>query len=321
MSVVRWGLIGCGDISRKRVAPALRELADCELVAVSRGRASLAEDFAREFGARRWYADWTELLGDPEIDAVYIATPVDLHAEQAIAAAEAGKHVLCEKPMAMTASECDRMIAVCEERGVRLGIAYYRHFYPIIERMKALIESGEIGIPILAQVEAFEMFDRGPGEDRYWLLEKARSGGGPMMDFGCHRIEALINLLGPIRETQATEAQVRFAREVEDTAAATFRFASGALATLVVTHAAWESRDTLRIFGSEGSLHVPSLNGGELMVRRRDGDRTEYHPPHANIHLPSIADFVAAIAEGRAPMVDGHLGREVARIEDAIYGR
>jgi predicted dehydrogenase len=98
MNAVSFGLIGCGDIARKRVAPALRDLSSCELVAVSRAQTSLAASFASEFGAKRWYPDWLDLLTDKEIQAVYIATPVHLHAEQTIAAAEAGKHVLCEKP-------------------------------------------------------------------------------------------------------------------------------------------------------------------------------------------------------------------------------
>src|SRR5215813_12546487 len=119
---LRWGLIGCGDISRKRVAPALRDIPESETIAVSRARTELAEAFAQEFGARRWYPDWRDLLGDPEIDAVYIATPVDLHCEQTIAAAEAGKHVLCEKPMAMNTAECDRMIIACRANHVRLGV-------------------------------------------------------------------------------------------------------------------------------------------------------------------------------------------------------
>src|SRR5437868_15221192 len=105
-----WGLIGCGDIARRRVAPALVALSNCELVAVSRARADKAEAFAREFGVRRWYGDWRQLLNDREIEAVYIATPVHLHATQAIAAAEAGKHVLCEKPLAMDVAECEQMI-------------------------------------------------------------------------------------------------------------------------------------------------------------------------------------------------------------------
>src|SRR5262245_33979092 len=100
-TVLKWGLIGAGDIVRKRIAPALRDLPNCNLIAVARNRAELAEKFAREFEIPRWYADWRELVNDPDIDAVYIATPVYLHAEQTIAAAQNGKHVLCEKPMAM----------------------------------------------------------------------------------------------------------------------------------------------------------------------------------------------------------------------------
>src|SRR5216117_940777 len=142
MTRLRWGLIGCGDIARKRVAPALRDSPACELVAVNRAQSALAESFARTFGARRWYADWHELLVDADIDAVYIATPVHLHAPQTLAAAEAGKHVLCEKPMAMDAVECDRMIAACRANRVKLGVAYYRHFYPVIERAKEIIQLG-----------------------------------------------------------------------------------------------------------------------------------------------------------------------------------
>ena len=99
------------------------------------------------------------MIADEEVDAVYIATPVHLHAAQAIAAARAGKHVLCEKPMAMNVAECDEMIAACSENGVRLGVAYYRHFYPVIDRIRSLLASGEIGTPILAQMNAFEWFD------------------------------------------------------------------------------------------------------------------------------------------------------------------
>ena len=124
MRRLRWGLIGCGDIARRRVAPALRDLPNCELVAVSRARADLAESFAAEFGARRWHADWRRLVADEEVEAVYVATPVHLHAEQAAAAARAGKHVLCEKPLAMSVAECDRMIDACEGVGLRLGVAY-----------------------------------------------------------------------------------------------------------------------------------------------------------------------------------------------------
>src|SRR3984893_15424960 len=163
---LKWGLIGCGDIARKRVAPALRDSELGELVAVNRAQADKAESFAAEFGARKWYADSNELLRDDEVDAVYIATPVHLHAAQAIAAAEAGKHVLCEKPMALNVAECEQMIAATRANNVKLGIAYYRHFYPVIHRIKHLLEYGEIGDPVLVQINAFEWFNPVPEHSR-----------------------------------------------------------------------------------------------------------------------------------------------------------
>ncbi|HEV2764396.1 MAG TPA: Gfo/Idh/MocA family oxidoreductase [Pyrinomonadaceae bacterium] len=319
MRPLRWGLIGCGDIARRRVAPALRDLPNCELVAVSRARSELAEEFAREFGAARWYADWRQLLADKEVEAVYVATPVHLHAEQTIAAAEAGKHVLCEKPMAMNTDECDRVLAACEAAGVRLGVAYYRHFYPAVRRVKEVLSSGGIGRAVLAHVNAFERFDPEPTHPRRWLIEKRLSGGGPMFDFGCHRIEVLLDLFGPVRKVRALARNVLFEREVEDTAVALFEFVCGAQAVLSVTHAARDPQDTLEIYGDAGSVRVDSLNKGTLCVSNAEGFSTERHTPHANLHQPLIEDFARAVLEGRAPTVDGRAGREVARLEDEIY--
>ncbi|MFN0119999.1 MAG: Gfo/Idh/MocA family protein [Blastocatellia bacterium] len=297
MQNIRWGLIGCGDIARKRVAPALRDAALCDFVSVSRRQSGLAESFAREFGARKSFADWREQIADPDIDAVYIATPVSLHAEQTIAAASAGKHVLCEKPTALTPAECEQMIAACAAANVKLGVAYYRRFYPVIARIREIIASGEIGDVMLAQCNAFEYFNPGPEHPRAWFVNKAMAGGGPMMDFGCHRIEVLLNLLGPITETHGFTDNLRFTREVEDTSAAFFRFASGARATLTVTHTAATSQDTLDIFGTTGSLHIPVLNLGLLRIRTAAGERAETHTPHANLQQPR-----SRISRGRFSM-------------------
>jgi predicted dehydrogenase len=319
MKQLTWGLIGCGDIARKRVAPALRALDECDLVAVSRGRSELAEAFAKEFGARKWFGASQDLLQDVEIEAAYIATPVHLHAEQTIAAAEAGKHVLCEKPMAINTVECDRMIAACRANKVKLGVAYYRHFYPVVGRVKEIIQSGMIGRPVLAQINAFESFNPQTDHPRHWLLQKDRSGGGPMFDFGCHRIEVLTNIFGAISEVKASISNVLFEREVEDTAIALFQFERGTSAVLSVTHAAREPQDTLEIFGSLGSIHVPALNEGKMRVSSDEGERVETHLPDANLHAPLIRDFVEAVMNGREPAVTGETGRMVAQIEDQIY--
>jgi predicted dehydrogenase len=316
-----WGLLGAGDIVQKRVAAALRKTPNSQLLAVARARAELAAAFAVSVGADRSYARWQDLVADNEVNGVYVATPVHLHVEQTLAAAAAGKHVLCEKPMAMNTAECDRMLAACRANGVTLGVAYYRHFYPAVRRIKQILDSDGIGRPVLVQINAFERFNPGPLEARHWLMRAAESGGGPMFDFGCHRLEVLINLLGAVARVTGSTANVVFEREVEDTATACLHFESGPVATLAVTHAAMEPQDTLDVFGTGGSIHVANLNAGDLRIVTSGGERLERHPPAANLHAPLVEDFVAAVTNGREPAVNGPIGRAVAALEDAIYGR
>jgi len=319
MGILRWGLIGAGDIAARRIAPALRDLDNCEFVSVSRSRSDLAEEFAKQFSARKWFADWREQVTDSEIDAVYVATPVYLHAPQTIAAAEAGKHVLCEKPMALSIRECDNMIAACHANNVTLGLAYYRRFYPAVTRTKEIIASGEIGKVSVAQINAFEFFDPTLDHPRRWLLEKEKSGGGPMMDFGCHRIEVLLNLFGSIGQVEGLTSNSAFNREIEDTAAALLRFESGCCATVTITHAAIESKDTLNIYGTKGSIRVPVLSRGEITVIVNDDSREEFHPTAANTHQPLINDFAEAVLSKREPEVGGEIGRLVNSVIEQVY--
>jgi len=221
--------------------------------------------------------------------------------------------------LAMSAAECDRMSAACRANGVKLGVAYYRRFYPAAKRVKAIIESGEIGASVFAQMNAFEHFDPPPDHPRAWLLQPAIAGGGPMMDFGCHRIEVLVNLFGSqVRQAAAVTANVAFDRPVEDTAAVLLQFEPGPCASVTVTHAAHERQDTLHVFATRGSIHVDDLNAGTVRVQA-DGSRIEVHPPAANVHLPLVEDFVDAVLTDREPAVTGETGRAVAAIEDIIY--
>jgi predicted dehydrogenase len=321
MDKLRWGLIGCGDIAKKRVAPALRDLENCDFVAVSRERFDLAGPFAAEFGARKWHKTWQELIEDEHIDAVYVATPVYLHCRQTTAAAKAGKHVLCEKPMAMSVGQCDRMIKACNKEGVKLGVAYYRHFYPVINRIKEILAGGEIGRVVFVQVNAFEYSNPPADSRRHWFVEKDKAGGGPMFDFGCHRIEVLLNILGPVKSVKGFTDNILFERQVEDTSVAVFKFECGAMGVLNVTHCSKEPQDTLDIFADNGSIHVPVLNNGDIIINTPSGRRKEEHPPHSNIHQPLIDDFTLAVLEGKEPSVGGDIGREVNRIEEKIYSR
>jgi predicted dehydrogenase len=319
MAVLRWGLIGCGDIARKRVAPALRDLENCRLAAVSRARVDLAEPFAREFGAGRWYGRWQDLLQDEQIQAVYIATPPHLHEEQTVAAARAGKHVLCEKPMALDPQSCRRMIAACRKNNVRLSIAYYRHFYPVLARVKEIIASGMIGKVVMAEIRAFENYRPEADDPKYWIARKGQGGGGPLMDFGCHRIEVLLNILGSVSRAWGSNGRLVTDWEVEDTSVALFEFQSECRGLLAVSRAVEEPQDTLDIYGSVGSVHIPVLNSGGMRIYTSEGERREEHPPHENLHLPYINAVAQAFLENREPPVPGEIGLRVAEIIEEIY--
>ena len=319
MQKLRWGVIGCGDIASKRVIPALQQLPHCQLQAVARANSQLVELYAQEVGANTWFRDWQDLVSSDQIDAVYVATPVYVHEEQVIAAATAGKHVLCEKPMAMSAQACERMIEACSKHGVSLGVAYYRHFYPAVLRVQEIIESGEIGQVTSVQMDAFEWFEREPGEPRYWLLNKQQAGGGPMMDFGCHRIEVLLHLFGSIKDIQSRIFNLHFDRQVEDTAYVSLLFENRTHAMIRVSHAAHQPRDTLDLYGTQGTINIPVLNEGTLTVRTAAGEKTEHCPPHQNTHLPLIEDFTSAVLTKGEPTVGGDIGRAVAMVTDKVY--
>ncbi len=321
MSRIQWGLIGCGDIAIKSAVPAIQNGKDSTLLSVCRADSKKVKSFADEFGVKKWSSSWQNLVKDEELNSVYVATPVYLHAEQTIAAAEAGKHVLCEKPMALDAAECTRMIDACKASNVKLGIAYYRHFFSPVIRIKEIISSGEIGEIVNIQANNFEYFNLPPGAPRYWFLQKKLSGGGPMMDMGCHRIEVFTNLLGPVKTSSSVLKNILFDREVEDIAITSFVFESGATAVLVSAHAIKEPQDTLEVFGSRGSIHVTVLNKGTMEIITENGSRIEKHPNHENFHQPLINDFVSAIQKDREPAVSGETGREINIILDEIYGR
>jgi predicted dehydrogenase len=312
-------LIGCGDIAGKRVAPALRELDNCRLVAVTRARSDLAEKFAGEFGADRWYRGWRELLRDEAIDAVYIATPPNLHAEQTIAAAKAGKHVICEKPMALDAQACRRMIDACRTEGVRLSVAYYRHFYPVVSRVKQILDSKDIGKVVLAEIRAFENYRPEEEDPRSWMIRKRQGGGGPLMDFGCHRIEVLLNILGGVSRAWGSQGSLVTDWDVEDTSISILEFQNEARGMLAVSRAVQEPQDTLDIYGSAGSIRIPVLNNGSMTVLTPAGKRQEEHPPHRNLHLPYIQAVTEAFLQNKEPPVPGETGLRVAEIIEEIY--
>ena len=316
---IRWGIIGCGDVARKRVAGAIQNDPNSELVAVCRRDEAKLRAFAAEFGVSIATTSAEDVIASAEIDAVYIATPVNLHYPQTIAAATAGKHVLVEKPMAMSTAECDAMIAACAIANVRLGVAYYRPFYPVVHRIQKLIESGEIGKVLSVSATTCTPFAIDPGDDGYWRVLPGEGGGGALMDIGSHRLDLFLRLFGSVSDVKAQCGTVAASYQADDVATLALRFESGVHGVLHCCFGSSTDPDEFAVLGTEGRLVSRPLNGGELIIEHGRDRTIEQHSPASNFNSPLIADFSAAILESRSPLVSGKVGLDVNRVMELAY--
>jgi len=290
-TTLNWLVIGIGDITRKRVLPAI--LAEPR----SKLHALLTRDpqKAAAYPGALAYTDLGEALRDTAIDAVYVASPVALHAEQTIASLRAGKHVLCEKPVALNFAQAQSMGAAARDSGRMAGIAYYRRLYPKLMRAKQLIADGAIGKPVLAEANYHGWLE---SPERGWLKDPALSGGGPLYDVGSHRIDACNFLFGkPLRATGLLSNALH-ELPVEDSATTLIEYAGGVHAVVDVRWNSRIQRDQFRIVGVEGEINLDPLNGPGLRLLRSDGKiEQEQLPAHANVHYPAVENFVSAVLD------------------------
>ncbi len=200
MKTIRWGMIGAGDVTEVKSGPAFYKARNSALVAVMRRNGDLAKDYAERHNVPRWYDDANALINDPDVDAIYIATPPYVHQEYTLKAATAGKPVYVEKPMAMNHDECLTMIEACKAAGVGLWVAFYRRMLPRFRKIKELVDSGAIGE--VRSVTTAMYRPPHPGEmnvnDLAWRVQPEYAGGGIFVDVGVHTLDFLDYLLGPI---------------------------------------------------------------------------------------------------------------------------
>lgn len=319
---VRWGIIGAGDIARKQTARAIQEAHNAELIAVMRRSREKAEAFAREFGAARAYDRVEELLADPEIDAVYIATPVYLHAAQTMAAAQAGKHVLVEKPMAMSTAECQAMIDACHQHGVQLMVCYYQRFNARHQKARELVAQGAIGQVTMAQARQAFLY---PPEPDNWRQNPALGGGGAIMDVGVHCIDTLRFILGEVEAVTALVDTLAYDYAVDDTATLLLRFQNGVQGVVSVAFTVPEVEvDTLNyleLCGTGGRIWTSPLHSkdsrGLLRVLTPEGEQRFTFEQRTHVAL--IEAFGRSIEYGEPVPIPGVEGlRGLAVVEAAL---
>lgn len=327
-----FALLGTGMVAEyHRQAIEANEAAGARLVAVGHHDPARFGELSRTFGVPCLGQD--ELLAHPEVDVVCLCTPSGQHAAQAIAAAAAGKHVLVEKPMALTLADADAMIEACERAGVRLGVVLQRRAEPLFRRLHEAVRAGDLGELTLGVVTLPYFRPQGYFDQAEWRGTWAQDGGGVLMNQGIHLVDLLVWLMGDPTEVQAAAGTLRRNIEVEDTLAATLRFANGALATITgTTTAAPGFAHRLELYGTRGGVQVE----GEGVVRWRltgpaavapfevggaanAGSGGDPRGTPATGHIGIVRDFIAALREGRPPEVDGHEGRRSLAAVLAVY--
>jgi predicted dehydrogenase len=289
--MLSWLVVGVGDITRKRVLPAILAEPRSRLA----GIVTRDPEKAAPYGVPSW-KDLPSALAACDAAAVYIATPVFMHAPQTIAALRSGRHVLCEKPMALNYNEALAMQRASEDTRRTLGIAYYRRMYPKVDRARELIEAGAIGRPVFAEATAHDWFNP-LGTARAWLADPKQSGGGPLRDTGSHRIDLMNYLFGkPINAIGHLSTLVQ-PLEVEDNATVTVEYEGGVRGVVDVRWHSRVVRDEFRVRGTDGEIELSPLNGPDLV----HPGGSERIAPAANLHYPCIEDFAGAIVRGILP--------------------
>jgi 1,5-anhydro-D-fructose reductase (1,5-anhydro-D-mannitol-forming) len=299
---IRWGIIGCGDVCEVKSGPAFYKAAGSRLVLVMRRDAARAADFARRHGGVRFSTDAQAVIDDPEVDALYIATPPGAHLEYALAVAEAGKPCYVEKPMARSAAECRRMLSAFERAGQPLFVAYYRRALPRFLKLKELLESGALG-SLLAVSHTYQgraataSAAGAPAAPSGWREDVTQAGAGLFLDLGSHVLDLLDFLLGPLTRVAGSAARRSSGGEQprgvpEDTVVMSFGTRSGVLGTLRHQFHTAGSVDRLEFVGTLGSLQLSVFGREPIELRLGDAllQIATEQPEH--VHLPLVQSIV-----------------------------
>lgn len=295
-NIIRWGFIGCGEATERRALPAFSELENSEIIAVMSRTPARAKAFAEKYGIERWYSDAQNLVTDPDVDAVYIATPPSTHSTYAVMALNAGKAVYVEKPLAINYDECLRINRVAAAQHQACFVAYYRRYLPYFNKVKELVNSGIIGKILTVQLR----FAAPPREmdfskkDLPWRLQPDIAGGGYFYDLAPHQIDILQQLFGPIVEATGYPANRGGLYETEDTVAATMRFHGGMPASGTWCFVAHESarEDRVLVIGDKGQLSFSVFTYNPIHIQNEQGEQHIRVENPRNVQYPLLKNIV-----------------------------
>ncbi|MFP3719484.1 Gfo/Idh/MocA family oxidoreductase [Niallia circulans] len=296
---VRWGIIGCGDVTEVKSGPGFQLAENSKLVAVMRRNGELAKDYAERHHVPKWYDDGEALINDPDVDAVYVATPPAFHKEYALLAAKAGKPVYVEKPMARNYQECLEMIEACKRADVPLFVAYYRRALPRFLKIKEIVDSGLLGdIRFVRTIQ----YQPPLKDDQAWRVQPELAGGGLFLDLASHTLDILDFLLGPIKEAEGFATNQNGSYEAEDMVTGNYLFESGVHGTGTWCFGAYDHVDENEIVGSKGKLTFATFGNGPITLTTSEGTEEWVIENPRHIQQPMIQLMVDELTgKGTSP--------------------
>jgi 1,5-anhydro-D-fructose reductase (1,5-anhydro-D-mannitol-forming) len=325
--MMKWGIIGPGEIAGRSVAPALAKTEGSELYSICGRNSAATQAFADKWGAAKAFDSLDAFLADKALDAVYIATPNNLHADQAVRAAQAGKHVLCEKPMATSVGDAQSMIEACKNSSVALGVVFQNRYHAAHIRAREVIASGTLGEIQFVSAQLCRGFPRGRWEG--WRNDPIASGAGAIVAQSVHPIDLLRFLLGSeIVKVQGMSDIAPPQRPVEEIVFATLQFEDGIHASVVAGQILPRYDNDIVIYGSKGKLVLKGTLGvplnnrtGELTVEGTDSlDGVTEFPTSsvADKVAKLVDDFATSIDEDKEPQISGENGLQMVKIANAL---
>ncbi len=318
---VRWGIIGCGNVTEVKSGPAFQKIKNSELVAVMRRNGELAKDYAERHDVPKWYDDADALINDPDVDAVYIATPPGSHKEYTMKVAKAGKPVYVEKPMALNFAECNEMIAACKAAGVPLYVSYYRRAMPRFVKIKELLENKAIGdIRFVSTTQYQKASDDVKGSQNLpWRVQPELAGGGLFFDLASHTLDLLDFLLGPIKEVQGFASNQAGYYRAEDIVTGTYRFESGIHGVGNWCFSAFEDVDVNEIVGSKGKISFSTFGNEPIVLTTASGTEQWSFEAPQHVHQPLVETIVTDLTgdSGQCPST-GETGARTNWVMDKI---
>lgn len=322
---IRWGFIGCGEATEKKSGPAFSIVEHSSVVAVMSRSHEKARRYADANNIEKWYTDAQALILDPDVNAVYIATPPSSHATYAIMAMKAGKPAYIEKPMAATYIDCQRISRVSQETGVPCFCAYYRRFLPYFQKVKLLLDEGRIGKVLSCQLR----FAVPPRDLDYnktnlpWRVQRDIAGGGYFYDLAPHQIDMLQNFFGPIVKVNGVAANRGGLYPTEDTVAATFQFQDGLVGSGIWCFVSDKSakEDRIELFGDRGKICFSVFTYEPIRLHTNEGTETFNIPLPPHVQLPLIEQIVRYLRGEGSMIADSDEATSVNWVMDKILGK